>query len=109
MLPFYAQGAAQAIEDASTLAALLADVSSDEIPARLELYSSLRYPRVRRVQKIAYHYAVENHHPDGPEQELRDARLADPANNAFAASGWLYAHDAEAAAKEALRSLEPAS
>ena len=57
MLPFLAQGACQAIEDAAT-----------------------------------YHL------PDGPAQAARDARYAALGRKApYAARGWLFEHDAEAA------------
>jgi len=104
MLPFYAQGAAQAIEDAASLGVLLAERFSDEVPSMLACYSALRCERVRRVQEIARSYAVVNNYPDGPEQEERDRRLGDPSNNAFAASGWLYGHDAVLAAQTAILS-----
>ena len=44
MLPFMAQGAAQAIEDAATLAAVLAQSAAD-VPQALRRYESLRLPR----------------------------------------------------------------
>jgi hypothetical protein len=59
--------------------------------------------RVRRVQSIARGYTRTNNLPDGPEQRERDARLADPGANAFASSAWLYEHDAQAFAADALR------
>jgi salicylate hydroxylase len=62
--------------------------------------------RVRRVQAIARSYAQANNLADGPEQQERDARLADPAGNAFVASAWLYEHDAEAAAVHELTQLD---
>lgn len=51
MLPFLAQGAAMAIEDAWALAACL-DAEGD-IPAALEAYEARRKPRVSRVQEGA--------------------------------------------------------
>jgi salicylate hydroxylase len=106
MLPFFAQGGGQAIEDAATLGVLLRGVDPEHVAQRLELLSSFRVDRVRRVQAIARSYARANNLADGPEQRERDARLADPAGNAFAASAWLYEHDAEAAAVHELSQLD---
>ena len=48
MLPFLAQGAAMAIEDAAVLAACLSD--SATVPEALDRYEALRRPRTSRVQ-----------------------------------------------------------
>jgi salicylate hydroxylase len=91
MFPFFAQGAAQAIEDAAVLAACLSDDRSD--PGRaLERYASLRIPRATRVQNASHGRATANHLPDGPEQIARDAALA--AADPLIQSGWLYGYDA---------------
>lgn len=52
MLPFAAQGAGMAIEDAAVLAKCLAD-SPGEVTLALKLYETLRRPRVMRVQHTA--------------------------------------------------------
>lgn len=52
MLPFAAQGAAMAIEDAAVLARSLAERPAD-IPAALARYSELRRPRVAQVARTA--------------------------------------------------------
>ncbi|MEV6639466.1 FAD-dependent monooxygenase [Amycolatopsis sp. NPDC051371] len=93
MFPFFAQGAAQSIEDAAVLARCLAhDV---RVPERaLRRYESLRIDRTTRLQKISHARAHLNHLPDGPEQQARDASLAD--EDPLIANGWIYAHDAEA-------------
>jgi len=51
MLPFLAQGAAMAIEDAWALAACLA--AEDDVSAALAAYEARRKPRVTRVQEGA--------------------------------------------------------
>src|SRR5208337_1529296 len=51
MVPFLAQGAAQAIEDAGALGAALA--GADDIPAALAAYSRARVARATRVQTEA--------------------------------------------------------
>jgi salicylate hydroxylase len=93
MLPYMAQGAAQAMEDAATLAACLA--RTDEPAAALQQYEALRLPRATRVQAAARGNAKRFHLPDGPEQEARDAAMA----KSFGLSSeidWLYGHDAGA-------------
>lgn len=98
MLPFLAQGACQAIEDAATLARLLRDARASDVPERLVRYEALRQPRATRVQQGSFENATTYHLPDGPAQEARDARYAALAREApYAARGWLFEHDAEAA------------
>jgi salicylate hydroxylase len=89
MLPFFAQGAAQAVEDAFALAACLRDVDRTAVPDALARYDTLRRPRASRVQLMSRGREVRNHLPDGPEQQRRDAELArgDPLRD----SAWLYA------------------
>jgi salicylate hydroxylase len=78
MLPFIAQGAAQAIEDAEALAAGFPDFAA---------YTAVRKERVLRVDAIARAGAHDHHLPDGPEQQRRDRRLAAAAPADLA---WLY-------------------
>ncbi len=52
MLPFLAQGAAMAIEDAWVLADRLA-AQSDNVPAALQAYEAARLPRTAQVQRAA--------------------------------------------------------
>jgi salicylate hydroxylase len=93
MFPFFAQGAAQAIEDAAVLARCLAENTADPVVA-LQRYESLRIPRTSRLQQVSHARARVNHLPDGPEQEARDQALAsaDP----LTASGWVYGYDPDA-------------
>lgn len=94
MLPFFAQGAAQAVEDAAVLAACLRSCTHDDAPAALLRYEALRRPRASEVQRMSRGRELRNHLPDGPEQRQRDAELArgDPLRQ----SAWLYGHDVEA-------------
>ena len=91
MFPFFAQGAAQSVEDAAVLARCLA---ADPSPRALVRYESARRGRTTRLQEVSHGRAHLNHLPDGPAQVERDAALtaADP----LVANGWIYAHDAEA-------------
>jgi len=99
MLPFLAQGAAQAIEDGATLAAILSQ-SAVDVPAALARYEKLRLPRTAAIQATARGNKDRNHLPDGPEQQQRDAQMASGAANwSIGASTWVYSHDAVAAAQ----------
>jgi salicylate hydroxylase len=96
MLPFLAQGACQAIEDAAALATLLAGVDRAAVAQRLARYEALRKPRATRIQQGSYENATLYHLPDGPAQQERDARYAALAQDvAYAARGWLFDYDAE--------------
>jgi salicylate hydroxylase len=54
MLPFRAQGANQAIEDAGALGLLLANVDDPaELPLCLELFEAIRLRRASRVQILS--------------------------------------------------------
>jgi salicylate hydroxylase len=93
MLPFMGQGAAQAIEDAATLTACLNKL--EDVPAALKLYETLRLPRASRLQAMSQTNKTRFHLPDGPEQQQRDAHMAQGATDwSFAAIAWLYEHDA---------------
>jgi salicylate hydroxylase len=98
MFPFFAQGAAQAIEDAAVLARRLARAADgrDGLAAALRRYETLRLPRTTRLQEISHARADINHLPDGPEQRARDAAFA--ATDALTANGWIYRYDPDAEA-----------
>ena len=97
MLPFMAQGAAQAIEDGATLAACLANVEQRDISAALVRYERLRQPRAYRVQAMSRANKTRFHLPDGPDQEERDAQMASGSTDfSISAVAWLYGHDAGA-------------
>lgn len=90
MFPFFAQGAAQAMEDAAVLAGCLAGDLADPVRA-LQRYEALRIPRTSRLQEMSHARSGINHLPDGPEQQARDRSFtsADP----LAANGWIYGYD----------------
>jgi salicylate hydroxylase len=94
MLPFMAQGAAQAIEDGATLTACLADGGAD-IPEALRRYERLRIPRTTRIQAMSTENKTRFHLPDGPDQERRDAEMSGGSTDwSFKAVAWIYEHDA---------------
>lgn len=72
MLPFLAQGAAQAIEDAGALGRILAQVQ--DIPAALSMYSRDRVARAGRVQREALKLG-RIYHLGGPWAFARDATM----------------------------------
>ncbi|MCO1657315.1 FAD-dependent monooxygenase [Pseudonocardia sp. S2-4] len=91
MLPYAAQGAGQAVEDAAALAACLTGASAADVPAALARYAELRLPRTTRVQGMSRDNGTRFHLPDGPDQLARDEVMA----AAFGLSpdiDWLYGH-----------------
>ncbi|MFS8665991.1 MAG: FAD-dependent monooxygenase [Limnochordales bacterium] len=93
MLPFFAQGAVQAIEDAAVLAACLKHADAHSAPEALERYEAVRRPRAVRVQQLSRMRGKEYHLPDGPEQERRDRELAE--SDRLRTYAWHCAHDGE--------------
>jgi salicylate hydroxylase len=94
MFPFFAQGAAQAMEDAAVLSRCLVDDLDD--PARaLRRYETLRIPRTSRLQQVSHARSLINHLPDGPQQETRDRAFADA--DPLLGNGWIYEYDTEIA------------
>ncbi len=95
-LPFLAQGANLALEDAWTLAATCAAAPLDQA---LPIYQSLRAPRVSRAIAAANANA-RNYHLGGLQRRVAHAglrTLGAVAPNAFLGRlGWLYDHDVTA-------------
>lgn len=97
MLPFMAQGANQAVEDAVELASLLAGADTDEIPERLRAYELARAPRAAAIQQGSRGHSETMHLPDGPRQRERDQALRRTAGlTALRERAWLYGHEAGA-------------
>jgi salicylate hydroxylase len=88
MLPFLAQGAAQAIEDAGAIGRLLAQVQ--DIPTALSMYSRDRVARAGRVQREALKLG-RVYHMGGPWALARDTtmRLLG-ARRLIESYDWLY-------------------
>jgi len=74
MLPYAAQGAAQAVEDAAVLTACLAAAGSRDVA--LARYEAARKDRTSRIQVLARSNGQRFHLRDGPEQQARDAAMA---------------------------------
>jgi salicylate hydroxylase len=94
MLPFFAQGAAQSVEDAAVLAACLRNVDRQQVHQALQRYEDIRRPRASRVQLMSRGREERNHLPDGPEQQRRDEELA--GGNPLRDSAWLFGRDLKA-------------
>lgn len=75
MVPFQAQGAAQAIMDAAVLGDCLTGTAPDEVPEALDRYVRRRVPAATSVQASSARAGHDYHLPDGPEAEARNARL----------------------------------
>ena len=98
MLPFMAQGAAQAIEDGATLAAVPRPGSRRTFPRRSSATRRVRQPRASRIQGLSAANKTRFHLPDGAR--AGGARRGDGARArrtwSVDAVAWLYGHDASA-------------
>jgi len=95
MLPFQAQGANQAIEDAVVLAICLADAGSGGLSTALRRYERIRLPRATRVQRQSRANAETFHLVDGDAQRRRDTTAA--TSSGLDRHEWLFGYDAEQA------------
>ena len=106
MLPFMAQGAAQALEDGASLTACLTKIG--DISAALSHYEKLRLPRTSRMQGMSAANKTRYHLPDGPAQQERDAKMADGSTDySFKAIAWVYNYDAATAVETGDLGLPP--
>jgi salicylate hydroxylase len=87
MLPFLAQGAAQAIEDADTLGEVL--TRGQNIETSLREYQEARHARASRVQRASRSQA-KIYHLAGPAALLRDLALRALGQQILARYDWLY-------------------
>jgi salicylate hydroxylase len=99
MMPFYAQGAAQSIEDAYVLAGCLA-ASMDQPVAALERYVKLRQPRTAWMQGLARREEQSYQTNDAAEIAARNAKMREnriPDTATFPPEQErLYGYDADA-------------
>lgn len=89
MLPFMAQGACQAIEDAAVLGRCLDDAGRTGVTAALRRYEDNRRERTATVQRLSWRNRDVFHLPDGEQQQARDAAFARIPPDAFP-NDWLY-------------------
>jgi salicylate hydroxylase len=93
MMPFFAQGASQAIEDAAVLGGCLHEASRETVPEALHRYEALRRERASRVQLVSRERREHHHLPDGEAQRRRDEAMAN--EDPLRYSAWIYGHDVE--------------
>lgn len=94
-LPFLAQGACMALEDAWVLAACMAE--ADTVEAAFERYQDLRLPRCRRIVEAATKNATRYHLAPGPIRSLAHGALravnAISPDMALRQFDWVYSAD----------------
>ena len=97
MLPYLAQGAAQSIEDACVLAAVLAQTPENP-EAALKRYEALRLPRTSRIQLGARERGRINHLSSPWSRLKRDASIVLRrwlgSNQGPQDIAWIYGYDA---------------
>ncbi|KAI1815146.1 FAD/NAD(P)-binding domain-containing protein [Poronia punctata] len=94
MLPYMAQGAAQAFEDAGVLGAIFSSVTDKrQVPEAVEVFKRVRQPRVARVRQATLAQQAMNKLADGPLQEGRDRQLAQ-STGTTQIWDWLWGYDA---------------
>jgi salicylate hydroxylase len=76
MVPFQAQGAAQAILDAAVLGDVLTGATSADVPDALERYVRRRLAGATSMQARSARAGEDFHLPDGPEAQARNAHMA---------------------------------
>jgi salicylate hydroxylase len=76
MVPFQAQGAAQAILDAAVLGDSLKDATPADVPDALDHYAHRRISAATSMQAASDRAGRDFHLPDGPEAQARNARMA---------------------------------
>ncbi|MDV3130160.1 FAD-dependent oxidoreductase [Mycobacterium sp. 21AC1] len=90
MLPYQAQGASQAMEDAAVLAEELAEVSRRDIDSALMRYVARRAKHAGMVQDASLENMSLYHLPDGPQQQLRDEKLRNFDGESDVSYDWLW-------------------
>lgn len=93
MLPYFSQGASQAIEDAAVIAEELAGAARGERSVReaLAQYTDRRAERAAVVQRGAVGNRQLFHLPDGPDQQARDTRFRAHHQESDVSFDWIYA------------------
>ncbi|WSQ07629.1 FAD-dependent monooxygenase [Streptomyces sp. NBC_01231] len=94
MVPFQAQGAAQAIMDAAVLGDVLVGATPDEVPDALDRYVRRRLAAATSTQAASARAGEDFHLPDGPEALARNVRMAGhAAGNVFMPQATAWAAD----------------
>lgn len=90
MLPYQAQGASQAMEDAAVLAEELGAVTKKDIDGALMRYVSRRAKHSGMVQDASLQNKEFYHLPDGPDQKERDRKLRSFDGESDVSYNWLW-------------------
>lgn len=90
MVPYFSQGASQAIEDAAVLAEELGAAEPGTIPAALQRYRERRAEHAGIVQRGALNNRELFHMPDGPAQQERDTRFRAKHKESDVTFDWIY-------------------
>ncbi|MCZ2837320.1 FAD-dependent oxidoreductase [Modestobacter sp. VKM Ac-2985] len=90
MLPYQAQGASQAMEDAAVLAEELGAVTHAGIDGALARYVARRAKHAGMVQDASLENMRFYHLPDGPEQQARDSTLQEFNGESDVSYDWLW-------------------
>jgi salicylate hydroxylase len=94
MLPHHGQGANTTLEDAFTLAALLAEADAADLEPVLASYQRLRRARTRQIARSSWETNALLHlRDDDPDLPWRDAKMRRFADD----FGWIHEFDTEAA------------
>jgi salicylate hydroxylase len=96
MLPHHGQGANTSIEDAFTLAALLADARPDELEQAFQRYQRVRRARTRKIQRSSWVTNAVLHLRAGPAVAARDATVARVPDE----FGWIHSYEVSRALTE---------
>ena len=90
MLPYLAQGAAQAIEDAGALALAFLEFGQKDAGRALAQYSAARLPRASRIQQASRDQG-RIYHLAGAPALARDLVLRlTPGGGLLARQNWIY-------------------
>jgi len=92
MLPFMAQAANQAVEDAAVLAGCLREAPRHNPGPALQRYEGIRKPRIQQVHTLSSANAEVFHLADGPAQRARDTAFDQVWS--IDRLEWLFGHDA---------------
>jgi len=91
MVPYFSQGASQAIEDGAVLAEEIAGAAgAGEMAEALRRYSDRRAERAAAVQTGALNNRALFHLPDGPQQRERDERFRVEHQESDITFDWIY-------------------
>ncbi|WP_437725023.1 FAD-dependent monooxygenase [Sorangium sp. So ce861] len=94
MLPFFAQGSAQASEDAWVLGRCLEGVAPEGVAGALRRYEQARARRAAQIQRLSVRNGKLFQLPDGLRQRGRDLLLRRLSLESF---DWLYGYDVTSA------------